>query len=186
MLPDDFAAGQDLKRLRNQYMIYFDSMLHTMASKRLETLDDSSLQPSPVDQAPADIQPVGLYSFMLKGREDGRELSRSIYGTEYKQIAVLGKGGFGEVFRAFNYVDGQEYAIKKIIITAERLRARNEQVASLLSEVRALAQLHHQNIVRYYHGWIEFVPSAIRRSIGQGDQSSTYNSEYAQSHFLLC
>jgi len=177
MLPDDFAVGQDLEKLRSQYMSYFDSMLRTMASKRLDTIDDSSLHSFSVAQAPADEHPFGLYSFMLKGSEGGQELSRSIYGTEYRQISILGRGGFGEVYKALNHVDGQEYAIKKIIITAERLRARKDRVTTLLSEVRALAQLNHQNIVRYYHGWVEFVPAIMRRAIGQGE-SSLSASEY--------
>jgi len=148
-----------------------------MATKHLETLDISALHSFSVEQSPPDDIPVGLYSFMLKGSTGAQELSKSIYGTEYKQISVLGKGGFGEVFKAYNYIDGQEYAIKRIIITAERLHARKDKVTSLLSEVRALAQLNHQNIVRYYHGWIEFVPAIMRRTIGQREESSVSISE---------
>ena len=185
MLPDDFAVGQDLEKLRSQYMNYFDSMLHTMASKHLGTLDDSALRSFSVDQAPLDDHPIELYSFMLKGGDSGQELSKSIYGTEYKQISVLGKGGFGEVFKVLNYVDGQEYASKKILITAERLRARKDRVTSLLSEVRALAQLNHQNIVRYYHGWIEFVPAIMRRAIGEMEESTTSISELVQFHRVI-
>ncbi|KAJ3310291.1 ornithine decarboxylase antizyme with +1 programmed ribosomal shift Spa1 [Boothiomyces sp. JEL0838] len=38
------------------------------------------------------------------------------YETEFEEIEPLGKGGFGQVFRARNRLDGQEYAIKKVLL----------------------------------------------------------------------
>lgn len=181
MLPKDFATGKALEKMRSQYMNYFDSVLQTVAENRIELSDSQSpfrsisnthLQP--------DDNPLGLHSLMLKGGNSGRELSKSIYGTEYKQICRLGKGGFGEVFKALNYVDGQEYAVKKIVIPPARIRAikqKGDKITALLSEVRALAQLNHQNIVRYHHGWIEIVPAVMRQTTGQGESLSYISSE---------
>jgi len=39
---------------------------------------------------------------------------KSRYQNEYDEIETLGKGGFGQVFKARNRLDGQLYAIKKI------------------------------------------------------------------------
>ncbi|KAJ3342743.1 Eukaryotic translation initiation factor 2-alpha kinase [Gonapodya sp. JEL0774] len=39
----------------------------------------------------------------------------SRYLGEFEELAFLGKGGFGAVFRARNRLDGQEYAVKKSI-----------------------------------------------------------------------
>ncbi|ORX55979.1 kinase-like protein [Piromyces finnis] len=39
---------------------------------------------------------------------------KSRYQNEYEEIKTLGKGGFGQVYKARNRLDGQLYAIKKI------------------------------------------------------------------------
>lgn len=43
----------------------------------------------------------------------------SRYASEFEELAALGKGGFGTVFRCRNVLDGREYAVKKITIVGE-------------------------------------------------------------------
>lgn len=70
------------------------------------------------------------------------------YEREFEEIGKLGKGGFGEVVKVRNRMEGTFYAIKKI-------KHRTHKLDSLLSEVLSLARLNHQYIVRYYGTWVE-------------------------------
>lgn len=61
---------------------------------------------------------------------------------------LIGKGGFGRVFRVFNKLDDRFYAIKKIPV-------REKNIKGALHEIRILASVVHPHVVRYYHSWIE-------------------------------
>ncbi|TPX61382.1 hypothetical protein SpCBS45565_g07286 [Spizellomyces sp. 'palustris'] len=75
----------------------------------------------------------------------------SRYRLDFEELEFLGKGGFGEVVKARNRIDGRFYAIKKI-----RLDPRNrEGNKRILREVQTLSRLHHQFVVRYYQAWFE-------------------------------
>lgn len=85
----------------------------------------------------------------------------SRYAQDFEEVCVLGKGGFGEVVKARNRLDGRFYAIKKIRHTEDKL-------SKILNEVMLLARLNHQYVVRYFAAWLEddhdFSSSAIDSS----------------------
>lgn len=60
---------------------------------------------------------------------------------------LIGKGGFGRVFRVFNHLDNQYYAIKQIKVSRENIN-------TALTEIRILAAISHPHIIRYHHSWI--------------------------------
>ncbi|XP_025936973.1 interferon-induced, double-stranded RNA-activated protein kinase isoform X3 [Apteryx rowi] len=62
--------------------------------------------------------------------------------TDFKNIVPIGEGGFGNVFKATARIDGKTYAVKRVHLTKNVMR-----------EVRELAGLDHENIVRYYCSW---------------------------------
>jgi len=68
--------------------------------------------------------------------------------TEYQ---LIGKGGFGRVFKVFNNLDNQYYAIKQIKVT-------ENNIANALKEIRILASVSHPHIIRYCHSWISSTP----------------------------
>ncbi|GMM58996.1 serine/threonine-protein kinase [Maudiozyma humilis] len=74
--------------------------------------------------------------------------TKSRYATDFEEIAVLGKGAFGQVVKARNTLDSRYYAVKKVRHTEEKL-------STILSEVMLLASLNHQYVVRYYAAWLE-------------------------------
>ncbi|KAG7831680.1 hypothetical protein KL920_000015 [Ogataea angusta] len=74
--------------------------------------------------------------------------SYSRYVQDFEEVGSLGKGGFGEVVKVRNKLDGRFYAIKKIRHTEDKL-------AKILNEVMLLARLNHQYVVRYYAAWLE-------------------------------
>ncbi|RLV92479.1 eIF-2-alpha kinase GCN2 [Spathaspora sp. JA1] len=73
---------------------------------------------------------------------------KSRYARDFEEVGKLGTGGFGEVVKVRNRIEGTFYAIKKI-------RHRVDKLDSLLLEVLSLARLNHQYIVRYYGTWVE-------------------------------
>ncbi|KAG2734837.1 hypothetical protein G9P44_002843 [Scheffersomyces stipitis] len=92
-------------------------------------------------------------SFMKSGTQ--RNIGR--YERDFEEIGKLGKGGFGEVVKARNRLEGTFYAIKKI-------KHKSSKLDSLLSEVLSLARLNHQYIVRYYGTWVEELPDSTNAS----------------------
>ncbi|KAL3231182.1 eIF-2-alpha kinase GCN2 [Nakaseomyces bracarensis] len=74
--------------------------------------------------------------------------TKSRYATDFEEVAILGKGAFGQVVKARNALDSRYYAIKKI-------RHSEEKLSTILSEVMLLASLNHQYVVRYYAAWLE-------------------------------
>ena len=75
------------------------------------------------------------------------------FGSDYDLIGRLGKGGFGIVYHVRNRFDGLDYAVKRIRLPNSR-SARDK----VMREVRALAQLDHPTIIRYYNSWVEKAP----------------------------
>ena len=89
---------------------------------------------------------------------------RSHYESSFQQVRLLGKGGFGKVYHAYNVFDRNSYAVKKIPLSpklSQRYReSGHQELESVLREVQALSQLEHTNIVRYHSCWIEEPQSA--------------------------
>ena len=73
------------------------------------------------------------------------------YRTDFDEMRVFGKGGFGVVVAAVNRLDGRLYAIKKIKLMSTSLNAYTK----IIREVATLARLQHPNVVRYFQAWLE-------------------------------
>ncbi|KAM9210510.1 eukaryotic translation initiation factor 2-alpha kinase 1 isoform 2-T2 [Dugong dugon] len=89
----------------------------------------------------------------IRPREVAFEAQTSRYLNEFEEIAILGKGGYGRVYKVRNKLDGQYYAIKKILIKG----ATKTDCMKVLREVKVLAGLQHPHIVGYHTAWIEHV-----------------------------
>ncbi|XP_061065460.1 eukaryotic translation initiation factor 2-alpha kinase 1 isoform X3 [Eubalaena glacialis] len=96
----------------------------------------------------------------IRSREVGFEAQTSRYLNEFEELAILGKGGYGRVYKVRNKLDGQYYAIKKILIKG----ATKTDCMKVLREVKVLAGLQHPNIVGYHTAWIEHVHMAQRQA----------------------
>eukprot|EP01133_Synstelium_polycarpum_P007983 gene7983-9378_t len=79
----------------------------------------------------------------------------SRYRTDFEEIEMIGRGGFGVVVKARNKLDGRYYAIKKIKTDGYSEDDAEPLTNKLLREVTTLSRLHHQYVVRYYQAWIE-------------------------------
>jgi len=79
--------------------------------------------------------------------------SQSRYESDFREISLIGQGGFGSVYRVENLLDGGLYALKKIHFIS--LTPHSPLYEKVLKEVRSLASLDHPNIIRYYQSWVE-------------------------------
>ncbi|KAL4909411.1 hypothetical protein BDW74DRAFT_80834 [Aspergillus multicolor] len=75
--------------------------------------------------------------------------SFSRYHQDFDEAGRLGKGGFGEVVKARNKLDGRFYAVKKISHKSATA------LKDTLSEIMLLSRLNHPYVVRYYTAWLE-------------------------------
>lgn len=84
----------------------------------------------------------------------------SRYNRDFIVLGVLGKGGYGQVFKCMHRLDGMTYAIKQIVVSPARINKIQSkgqtELDEVLKELRTVARLEHPNIVRYYGGWLEF------------------------------
>jgi translation initiation factor 2-alpha kinase 4 len=75
--------------------------------------------------------------------------SFSRYHQDFDEAGQLGRGGFGQVVKARNKLDGRFYAVKKISQTSAAA------LKDTLSEIMLLSRLNHPYVVRYYTAWLE-------------------------------
>jgi translation initiation factor 2-alpha kinase 1 len=111
-------------------------------------------------------------------------------------VKKLGKGGFGSVFQCRNFLDGTDYAIKKIRLgyfpTNEVKKMQNggsiqmysDPKASVkLREARIMSLMKHRNIVRYHQAWLEFEEIPTAKELSEEDEEDN-SGEITESHPL--
>lgn len=84
-------------------------------------------------------------SASVKGATIERTASQTLC-LHAQEIRVLGRGAYGLAVAAVNWLDGRQYAVKKIRLQQQ---VPNE-FSRILREVSTLARLQHTNIVRYF------------------------------------
>jgi translation initiation factor 2-alpha kinase 3 len=94
------------------------------------------------------------------------------YAREFAELEVVGKGGYGRVFKARHRLDGFIYAVKRIPVSPTKFakiqERGSEELESMLAEVRSLARFDHANVVRYHNAWLEFTTGPLDESITIG------------------
>lgn len=92
----------------------------------------------------------------LRPKEGLFQAQTSRYLSEFEEICRLGQGSYGNVFKVMNKLDGQYYAVKKILIK----KVSKEDCMKVLREVKVLSSLQHLNVVGYHTAWMEHVQPA--------------------------
>ncbi|KAF2656561.1 eukaryotic translation initiation factor 2-alpha kinase 2 [Lophiostoma macrostomum CBS 122681] len=102
-----------------------------------------------------------LIDFPLQGYPG---LHTDRYAQEFVELNVVGKGGYGKVYKVRHKLDNSFYAVKRIMVSPARLQKIQEngaqEMETMLEEVRALAKFDHGNIVRYHNCWLEYTSMA--------------------------
>ncbi|CBH11699.1 protein kinase, putative [Trypanosoma equiperdum] len=62
----------------------------------------------------------------------------------------IGRGMFGDVFRATDLDTGAELAVKQIIVSSDIDRDTEKQLCALEREIRVMRKLNHKHIVKYF------------------------------------
>ncbi|XP_018422655.1 PREDICTED: eukaryotic translation initiation factor 2-alpha kinase 1 [Nanorana parkeri] len=109
------------------------------------------------------------------------EAQTSRYLNEFEELTQLGKGGYGKVYKVRNKLDGQLYAIKKILIK----KVSRRDCKKVLREVKVLAGLQHPNIVGYNTAWMEHVqpPQSKCKAIPTLKAIRCSSNQKSQEHF---
>lgn len=92
----------------------------------------------------------------IRTKDELFQAQTSRYLGEFEEVLRLGKGSYGNVFKVMNKLDGQFYAVKKILIK----KVSKEDCMKVLREVKVLSSLQHVNVVGYHTAWMEHVQPA--------------------------
>ncbi|XP_050068278.1 eukaryotic translation initiation factor 2-alpha kinase-like [Anopheles maculipalpis] len=109
-----------------------------------------------VEEFPPAIRMSAVRSYSESSSSNGPaavENYTSRFRDDFDLVQCLGKGGFGVVFEVRNKLDDCRYAIKRVV-----LPNKQESKDRVMREVKTLAHCEHQNIVRYFHAWVETPP----------------------------
>src|SRR6202789_2460074 len=99
---------------------------------------------------------------------EGRFLPGRLLASRYRIVALLGKGGMGEVYRATDLTLGQAVALKFL---PEAASSDDRALARFYNEVRMARQVTHPNVCRVY-------------DIGQVDGQHYISMEYVDGEDL--
>jgi len=80
-------------------------------------------------------------------------VAASRFEQDFERVELIGRGAFGEVWRARNRIDGQEYAVK--IVPYQFGDNSDPLDHPALREVRTFSGLQHDNVIRYHGAWVE-------------------------------
>lgn len=74
------------------------------------------------------------------------------YRTSFKQIRLIGAGGFGQVFEVKHHLERKLYAVKIVPLSVS-----SEAVCSrkLFREIDAMTRMNNSRIVHYVTCWLE-------------------------------
>lgn len=163
----------DLQRNRRQYLTFIDTATirgiqgsATQDAQKLSnvlTADMSNLALTPALSLP--VPESSTYQDMMLSTRHVSQLGR--YHSDFKQVKLLGQGGYGRVFHVINAVDQRHYAIKRIPLSTKvylRWIQGGDQSTRTFQEIRTLAKLEHPNVVRYYGAWIETPPASSEQN----------------------
>ena len=128
----DYLHSKNIIHHKKFYSDKYAETRHEYINK-LKSLIDSNTQ----EITPTDNNPISFY--------------QSRYINDFIELHNLTPGGFGSVHKATNKLDGMNYAIKKIPVKDIHLI----NTIKVVNEVKILAKLNHDNIIRYYSTWIE-------------------------------
>src|SRR5439155_3524963 len=97
--------------------------------------------------APATIAYSPPPTAVRRGNGTGLLTTGEVLAGRYRVVALLGKGGMGEVYRADDLTLGQTVALKFL---PAHLAADPDRLERFHNEVRVARQIAHPNVCRVY------------------------------------
>jgi eukaryotic-like serine/threonine-protein kinase len=77
-----------------------------------------------------------------------KSTSPNVVAHRYRLVELLGEGGMGTVYRAYDRLTGEYVALKRIIHNAKTLSTNPDLRLGLIREFQMLASLRHPNIIK--------------------------------------
>lgn len=159
------AVSDEFSTVRLQHNRAFTELLHAASS---------SLYPQGQQ-----LHGTNAHNFAVRPKEGLFQAQTSRYLSEFEEICRLGKGSYGNVFKVMNKLDGQCYAVKKILIK----KVSKDDCIKVLREVKVLSSLQHVNVVGYHTAWMEHVqPAAQPESLLPALESPGLQDSSDESH----
>src|ERR1035438_9689079 len=110
--------------------------------------DSAATSSSTAPMAPPGALTIAAMPVLHSGyTEEGRFLPGTLLAGRYRIVALLGKGGMGEVYRATDLKLQQQVALKFL---PESTASRPGALIRFHNEVRIARQLAHPNLCRVY------------------------------------
>ncbi|KAK7910932.1 PEK protein kinase [Apiospora marii] len=163
------AAADSSRDTRAQYMAGLDSLTgaaQTMPTGLISQFRDLTVQPF----QGLSILPNPSNALQLPHQPS----RRSHYSSSFQELSLLGKGGFGKVYRCYSPLDQSTYAVKKIALSDRLWKTFCDgdygKLNHILKEAQALARLDHPNVVRYHQAWFDEPEQFSVASNTQGSQ----------------
>uniref|UniRef100_A0A8C7HUV3 non-specific serine/threonine protein kinase n=1 Tax=Oncorhynchus kisutch TaxID=8019 RepID=A0A8C7HUV3_ONCKI len=160
----------------SESIIFADSV--NVSSPKVQILLAPNFLMSPVKtkQEGPDLKGNNLGT-LSSGRTSNQPI-KSRFLSEFDSIEKIGKGGFGNVYKARRELEQKYFAVKIVLSKGKAKR-----------EVGALADLQHPNIVRYYTAWLEdttYRCDTNSESDTTSDSGSSSSSEFLYIQMELC
>ncbi|KAI1635360.1 kinase-like domain-containing protein [Biscogniauxia mediterranea] len=182
-LVSSVATSDISQNTRRQYLSGLDSLIgasQTTSANVLDPIHDLVIQSSQLSLLPNPANDLQLTLRLPPPRP-------SHYQSSFREISLLGKGGFGKVYQCYNVLDQKTYAVKKIFLSPKLGKnfsdGKHDELEHILREVKALAMLDHPNIVRYHATWFE-EPQIVSNVTDQRGQNIRINSRPRQQLLL--
>ena len=164
IFPEVFEVVEQLKPLQKHYLKNFWNIIQEGRKSVTAIVPIAGAQTSAIDlQTLSTPFPKNWFTDFLNA---------SRYEDNFEELELLGKGGFGVVYKARNRVDLAYYAVKKIFLKD----FSHDNKLKILREARVIASLKHPNIVCYHTAWLEYVTKLPSCCSHSSEFSSELNS----------
>jgi serine/threonine protein kinase len=131
----------------SRFCLSCGSALNGVAPLVTQTVATPASTPPPRTPAPARTPSHSSLSSSSGSLDEGRFLPGALLAGRYRIVALLGRGGMGEVYRAHDLTLGQEVALKFL---PEVAASNPAALARFYNEVRIARQVSHANVCRVY------------------------------------
>ena len=131
----------------SRFCLSCGSALNGVGPLVTQTVATPSSTPRPRTPAPPRTPSHSSLSSSSGSLADGRFLPGALLAERYRIVALLGRGGMGEVYRAHDLTLGQEVALKFL---PEVAASNPAALARFYNEVRIARQVSHANVCRVY------------------------------------